>query len=726
VKFNSDRYSDIELVESTDLLQKYTANDSVGRNLQIVALSEGRARNPQIVDHFKHQAELLGSMDDSEFVRLIEYLEPDGNNVQYAAVMEAMPYTLAAIAGRSELHPKTVVNILNRILEAVDSLHSEGYLHLGITSDDVGVNQSCSEIKLSGIGSCYRVENAASAINIENPKYGAPELYGELQENDSGDGTTLGQHSDIYSIGLLGYELLVGSKNFHRVFKQVLNEKSDELRNKKWINWHRNSETVPLAHELNTDVSEPLSIAISRMMEKNPRRRLGNGAECKRALSSSSAVKGRAENGPSTQKEEKKSTPAWLYVLGVAGCVGTIALAYFMFLKPEPAPAPVPLVSQDEFLNLAARNKDLREQISNLKFETDAVYEDALSQLDLAREKEDLDVQYEHLQLSTAGFQSYFDGQISDRHKQLEEELMQLSSVAEVKGTMNLQPINFEEYKVSQDNPAEAGDVVTLMENMTAEYRKGISVNARKVIVGSSDSQINSALEACRRYVQGCALEWYADELQREVILEPYELDSKEVTVSQFAEYVDKYSVVTEAERRGFSTKVVVSEGFAVAKVNELSWKTAYEDSGQTLPVVHVTRADASGYCESVDKRLPTEDEWEFSARGPSLNVYPWGMEWDKGRLYWGETKADTILPVGSFTSTDSGLFDLAGSVSEWTSTNGSQPGHAMLKGGSRFDTNVANIRLAVRRSEPVDYSGEDVGFRCAKDLETWLDQEIK
>jgi len=75
---------------------------------------------------------------------------------------------------------------------------------------------------------------------------------------------------------------------------------------------------------------------------------------------------------------------------------------------------------------------------------------------------------------------------------------------------------------------------------------------------------------------------------------------------------------------------------------------------------------------------------------------------------------------VGSFQPYPSGLYDLTGSVSEWTSTEDGAEG--VVKGASRFDKNPANLRTAVRKIMPIDYSGDDVGFRCVEELDQWRD----
>jgi len=244
---------------------------------------------------------------------------------------------------------------------------------------------------------------------------------------------------------------------------------------------------------------------------------------------------------------------------------------------------------------------------------------------------------------------------------------------------------------------------------------------SRDVTLGSTPVQLKAALDLCSQYSEDCDVSWYEDEVLRTETLRPYRLDVREVTVGEFAQYIKTTDVRTQAEISGESTVTDINDPLAGYYSEDTFWQNAYAQGNPDFPVVHVSQLDASRYCDFVGKRLPTEAEWEYAARGEANHSFPWGDQWSDSIAYrGGELPQGDVFATASFRPNDAGYFDLSGSVSEWTTTIDSVHGAAVVKGGSRFSRNVANLRAAVRRLAEKEYTGDDVGFRCAESLTYW------
>ena len=146
-----------------------------------------------------------------------------------------------------------------------------------------------------------------------------------------------------------------------------------------------------------------------------------------------------------------------------------------------------------------------------------------------------------------------------------------------------------------------------------------------------------------------------------------------------------------------------------------------YESIMANFPVIMVSHNDAINHCDALDKRLPTEQEWEKAARGTDGRSYPWGNEFDVEAAVTNETNFEghPLQPLGVGThkkgKSPYGVMDMSGNVWEWTSSYDER--YAILKGGSFFEDRNYAKTTATLRSIPDD-SKDYVGFRCVKDVE--------
>jgi formylglycine-generating enzyme required for sulfatase activity len=249
-------------------------------------------------------------------------------------------------------------------------------------------------------------------------------------------------------------------------------------------------------------------------------------------------------------------------------------------------------------------------------------------------------------------------------------------------------------------------------------------VPAGVFLMGSTDKQVDEALELCKKgikdWIRECRRGLFENEFpQHTVYLSAFWVDETEVTNAQYRKCVEAG---------------VCRESYYADNPNF---------NGDRQPVVGVDWNDAKVYCEWVGARLPTEEEWEKAARGTDGRIYPWGNEWSGTRLNFCDDNCafawqdDTIedgyqysSPAGSYPAWGSpyGALDMAGNVWEWTDSSyqaypGSiyQPGdfekeYRVLRGGSWLKLQ-ADARCARRLGyNPEDNTGSDIGFRCVSD----------
>ena len=235
-----------------------------------------------------------------------------------------------------------------------------------------------------------------------------------------------------------------------------------------------------------------------------------------------------------------------------------------------------------------------------------------------------------------------------------------------------------------------------------------------------------------------------------EVKVKSFWMDKHEVTVAEFARFVETASYKTDAEKFGWSGVFNLETG-RWERVNGANWR--YPEGGKieanpNEPVVQISWRDASEYAKWAGMRLPTEAEWEFAARGGLAGKkYAWGDElrpngkpianWWQGVFPDKNTVEDGFLrraPVMSFAPNGDGLYDVSGNVWEWCADwyaddfyknsprenpSGALSGtEKVIRGGSWMcaENFCTNYRVAARSHTTPDSGLNTLGFRCVRD----------
>ncbi len=253
------------------------------------------------------------------------------------------------------------------------------------------------------------------------------------------------------------------------------------------------------------------------------------------------------------------------------------------------------------------------------------------------------------------------------------------------------------------------------------------------------------------------------------VRLQPFWIDATTVTNEQFNAFVNATGYKTESERFGWSfvfaghltpaqiarsVRQVVQGSEWWCRVDGATWRHS-EGPGSTIkhrwahPVVQVSWHDAQAYAAWAGKRLPTEAEWEWAARGglgPG-NRFPWGDELEpdgrhrmnvwQGVFPTHNTAADGHVgpaPARTYRANGYGLYQMTGNVWEWCAdwfdaayyrespvddpTGPSEGTRRVMRGGSYLcHASYCNrYRVDARSANTPDSATTNLGFRCVRD----------
>lgn len=593
------------------------------------------------IKRFRLEAKAAGRIQHPNAVRVTDFgVTPE--NIVYL-VMELVEGQSLRKLIRSEkrLDVLRTVNIVRQICGAVDAAHRSGVIHRDLKPDNIIIDSSqpTERVKVLDFGIAKLREAKTDAFLtqagtiIGTPQYMSPEQC---------QGQQLDPRSDIYSIGILLYEMLTGSVPFDG--ESTLQIVYSQL--------HQPPRSIL---ELSPQIPEPLARVIMRALEKEPEHRQSSAILLSEELKHAVKMEG----------EE-------------------IA---FSIADPQLVPPLRPINAGTSSREIPIG--DQGNQFPSLSGESKAPNSRSTAALSRSTFESGAKTLIRDVDGSTASGQ-----QIPTSEKSLSSEWESDGETRQSKSRL----------------PLIAGAIIALVIIAAAVFYFSGAKEPANITPAPAKVPAGMALINGGKFNMGRDDGSSDEGPAHEVEVKSFYLDIREVTNQDYKKFVD-----------------------ATGHSSPENWKNngSYAPDEAMLPVTFVTWNDATAYAKWAGKRLPTEAEWEYAARGGNKGyLYPWGDQWVPGYANVDRKGQRKPAPVRSFEKDISafGIYDLAGNVSEWVQDNYSQKYGAspdlrlrVYRGGNFLDApdkGTGTYRWADFPGDIPDDQILRVGFRCAKDIE--------
>lgn len=265
-----------------------------------------------------------------------------------------------------------------------------------------------------------------------------------------------------------------------------------------------------------------------------------------------------------------------------------------------------------------------------------------------------------------------------------------------------------------------------------------VTVDGGTFQMGTTAEEAKTAMDDCATYGKSCTdMTMVSDSIPAHTVtVDRYEMEIYEVSLNQYVTFLNwkgpnshktgcngQPCAYTDQERE-YSNITFDGTTYAVKNAE------FYVDR----PATYVTWWGADAYCQTLNRRLPTEAEWEHAARGRDGYIYPWGYEFDATKAMSSIDTNKGTVTVSSYPNGTSsyGIFNMAGNVQEWVSdwyqsdyytqvstgtdlVNPTGPAvgtEKVLRGGS-WDTIPIFLRTVHRMSAAPGEPTAAIGFRC-------------
>ncbi len=710
------RYNIIEEVGRGGFATVYRARDTqLNRLVALKVLHSGWSNDPDFVRRFQQEAETIANLRHPNIVVVHDAGEADrqmyiamefltGGDLQKWLADKDGPLTVAE-----------ALPILRSVAGALDYAHARGAVHRDIKPSNImrdGTDES-NRVVLTDFGLVKAMENSV-ALTMTSTTLGSPE-YMAPEQADPNRTAEIGTHSDLYAFGIIAYQMLCGRVPFPGQSISTLNA-------------HANL-PVPEPQQFNPDLSDDVVAILSRMLAKAPTGRYPTAMAFVDALQATlktdklALIQQKQVGSLYAHLRQAEASHNWIQVLTLSAQIEMLLPGYrdvaaFQAEARRQLQAPKPIRDRP---SVPEKREAAAPTIAHEKSaETSAPIRKKVEAL-LQLRKKGLPVYMWVIGGVLSVVLMIWILYLSALNNRPEEPIATSNPVSDV--TISKTPSPLPSVIELTETPTKT-PTATPTKIPTAAPTKTPTEMPTKTPDPSNlpldptrgSTWIRPADEMVMLYAEAGTFMMGSDpDVDSDAAAD--EQPQHEVTLNGF--WIDKTEVT--------NAQYILCVADDTCRASDYADDSAY--NGDKYPVVGVSWDDAHTFCEWAGAQLPTEEQWEYAARGEDGRLYPWGNETPTCDLVQIGGCSGTTMSVGTFSPAgDSwiGASDMAGNVWEWTA-DWYQPypenreednqyygaEYKVLRGGS-WGSVARRVRSAYRLLSTPSDRYDYIGFRCA------------
>jgi serine/threonine protein kinase/tetratricopeptide (TPR) repeat protein len=310
------RYEIVRLLGQGGMGAVYQAQDKeLERQVAIKVIRADMASNPEILRRFKQELILARQITHKNVIRIFDLGQADGIKFITMEYIEGENLQ-SVLRGKKKLEPAEAANILAQVCRALEAAHHEGVIHRDLKPQNIMLDKNGRAYVMDfGIArSMFSAGMTQTGALIGTPDYMSPE---------QAKGQSLDARSDLFSLGIIFYEMLSGKVPFD----------ADTTMGKLW---KRTNEAARPVDELDKAIPRPLSDIVRKCLEIDPQKRFASAEELLHSIE--------LWQGPvagtrvvSVPLAASSSSRKWL----AAAAVVVVGIAGFLFFRSRITPQPL-------------------------------------------------------------------------------------------------------------------------------------------------------------------------------------------------------------------------------------------------------------------------------------------------------------------------------------------------------------------------------------------------